>query len=223
MNPLTASRRSFVHQRLTQATQLGRSGDQSGRARELKLIDMSLRPRWGLKGRGTLAYLEAAGAILPSADNKAERQRDGSLIARLSPGEALILSSLQNGGSAFAECVQSLPAEGRAGSYPVPRHDSHCWFMVTGSDAPPMFAKLCAVDLAADRFADASIAQTSLARLPAIIIRQDIAESLAFSVLADSASAEYLWGCLIDAMREFSGAVLESFGAAEQYWPESRR
>jgi sarcosine oxidase subunit gamma len=27
----------------------------------------------------------------------------------------------------------------------------------------------------------------------------------AFHVLADSASAEYLWGCLLDAMAEFGG------------------
>jgi sarcosine oxidase, subunit gamma len=221
MNPLTESRRSFIRRRLTQATQLGRSGDQTGRGRELKLIDMSLRPRWGLKGRGTLAYLEAAGAVLPSADNRAERQHDGSLLARLSPGEALILASLQNGGSTLAESIQCLPAEGLAGCYPVPRQDSHCWFIVAGPDAPPMFAKLCAVDLAPDCFVDASIAQTSLAKLPAIIIRHDFAASIAFSVLADSASAEYLWDCLIDAMSEFSGGVFESFGAAEQQWPGS--
>ena len=35
------------------------------------------------------------------------------------------------------------------------------------------------------------------------------------SILADSASAEYLWDCLVDAMTEFSGATikLEAFNA----------
>jgi sarcosine oxidase subunit gamma len=39
-----------------------------------------------------------------------------------------------------------------------------------------------------------------------IIIRADLGRTPAYYVLADSASAEYLWGCLMDAMEEFSGA-----------------
>ena len=70
-----------------------------------------------------------------------------------------------------------------------------------------MFAKLCGVDLAAARFANGSIAQTSLARLSAILVRDDIAGQITFSVFADSASAEFLWDCLLDAMTEFSGVV----------------
>jgi sarcosine oxidase subunit gamma len=70
-----------------------------------------------------------------------------------------------------------------------------------------MFAKLCAVDVAADRCPDGSVAQTSIARLSAIMIRNDIAGALAFSVLAESASAEYLWDCVIDAMAEFPGTI----------------
>jgi sarcosine oxidase subunit gamma len=70
-----------------------------------------------------------------------------------------------------------------------------------------MFAKLCAVNLAPDRFPPGQIAQTSMARLPSIIIRNDIAGALSFFLLADSASAEYLWDCLHDAMAEFGGSV----------------
>jgi sarcosine oxidase subunit gamma len=70
-----------------------------------------------------------------------------------------------------------------------------------------MLAKLCGVDLAADQFANGAAAQTSVARLWAIVIRHDIAETISFSILAESASAEYLWDCLIDAMTEFSGAT----------------
>ena len=68
-----------------------------------------------------------------------------------------------------------------------------------------MFAKLCAVDLRPAKFADLSIAQTSVARLSAIVIRDDRADSLAYHLLADSASAAYLWECLFDAMTEFDG------------------
>ena len=42
----------------------------------------------------------------------------------------------------------------------------------------------------------------------AIVIRADLGATPGFHVLADSASAEYLWGCIVDAMEEFGGALV---------------
>ena len=67
---------------------LGASAGGAGGAK-LRLFDLSFLPRWGIKGRGALSWLSAAGAATPAADNRAQRQRDGSLIVQLSPGEAL--------------------------------------------------------------------------------------------------------------------------------------
>jgi sarcosine oxidase, subunit gamma len=199
-----SARRSFIYRRLTEANASVRprpAGDFG-----LKLADLSLLARWGLKGRDAFDWLDAQGATTPGENNKAARQGDGSLIARLSPSEVLILSPFHDG-SAIGRMIEDLPAEGRGACYPVPRRDSHAWFVVTGADAPRMFAKLCAIDLAVDRFPDGSIAQTSVARLSAVVIRNDLAGAVAFSVLAESASAEYLWDCVIDAMAEFSGTI----------------
>jgi sarcosine oxidase subunit gamma len=69
-----------------------------------------------------------------------------------------------------------------------------------------MVAKICGVDLRPGKFADGRIAQTSMARMNGVVIRDDQGETLAYHLLGDSASAEYLWGCLIDAMAEFDGA-----------------
>jgi sarcosine oxidase subunit gamma len=174
----------------------------------LRLVDLSHLPRWGVKGRGAFAWLGSIGAAIPGENNRARQQHDESLIAQLSPGEALILSSVPDGQCHLATTNDALPPEGRDACYPAPRRDSHCWFMIAGADGPRMFAKLCAVDLAANQFADGSVAQTSVARLSAIVIRHDIAETISFSLLAESASAEYLWDCLLDAMTEFSGTVV---------------
>jgi sarcosine oxidase subunit gamma len=97
----------------------------------------------------------------------------------------------------------------------MPRAESHAWFLVTGERAPGMFAKICGVDLRPHRFAIGAIAQTSLAKMSAIVIRADLGEVPAYHVLADSASAEYLWGCLLDAMAEFAGAPV-GWAAARQ-------
>ena len=82
-----------------------------------------------------------------------------------------------------------------------------------------MFAKLCGVDLRPGRFADLAIAQTSAAGITGVIIRDDRGGHLAYHLLCDSASAAYLWDCLVDAMTEFDGrpvglAAVRSLGGA---------
>ena len=69
-----------------------------------------------------------------------------------------------------------------------------------------MFAKLCGVDLRVDHFPDLAIAQTSVARSNAIVIRDDLGATPTFHLLGDSASAAYMWDVLLDAMAEFEGA-----------------
>ena len=89
--------------------------------------------------------------------------------------------------------------------FPVPRRDASFWFNITGEMATAMFAKICGVDLRPKSFANHMIAQTSVARSNAIIIRDDLGAVPAFHMLGDSASAGYMWMCLLDAMEEFGG------------------
>jgi sarcosine oxidase subunit gamma len=206
----TLPRRSFVYRRVAEANVsfvvldgagFGETSEPASLASGLKLVDLSVLPRWGLKGRGIASWLARHGMTMPVADNRAERQQDGSLLARLAPAEVLILAPVI-GKSVLAEPIERMAPGGEDACYGAPRRESHCWFVVIGSDAAKMFAKL-----SPSRFAIGQIAQTSVARLNAIVIRQDLGGLLAFSVLADSASAEYLWDCLLDAMAEFAGAV----------------
>jgi sarcosine oxidase subunit gamma len=231
--PASFMRRSFVYRRLLAAgcrfgtladAALATTRPAEGSEDALKLVDLSVCLRWGVKGRGALPWLTARGAVLPAADHRSVRQADGTLVARLSPGEALVLGPVPVAPSGLGAAIERIPAEGEAGCYPVPRRDSHAWFMIVGEDAARMFAKLCGVDLSPGSFAEGQVAQTSVARLSAIVIRNDVIRNdsirkdlgprLAFSILADSASAEYLWDCLLDAMAEFHGAVVGADGLA---------
>ena len=56
-----------------------------------------------------------------------------------------------------------------------------------------------------DAYVPGALAQTSIARLNGIVARADLGETLAYHLLADSASASYLWAVLTDAMAEFEG------------------
>jgi sarcosine oxidase subunit gamma len=44
--------------------------------------------------------------------------------------------------------------------------------------------------------------------MSAIIIRADLGTTLAYHLLADIASAEYLWTCIEDATVEFDGGIV---------------
>lgn len=192
--------RSFVSRKLAAAA-LGGSREALSR---LALVDLSPLPRTGFKGRGTIPAMQAAGLTLEPQPNRAFRQPDGSLCAVLAPGEILLLSGLGDG-----ELVRRL-AEGWSiddprGTYLVPRSSTHAWFRILGRFAPMLFAKLCAVDLRTHKFAELAIAQTSVAKLTGIIVREDLGGAPGFHLLADSASAEYVWDCVLDAMHEFGG------------------
>jgi sarcosine oxidase, subunit gamma len=197
MTAVQPMRRSFVDRSRLEDT----DGDLPGNS-DLILTDFSLSPRWGLKGHGTMRWLEEAGARVPNDNNTSLAQQDGAIVARLSPGEALVLASPHKA-CGLGVRIKALPLEGHGACYPAPRQDSHACFRVEGPRSAEMFAKLCGVDLAPDSFVNGRVAQTSLARLSAIIIRHDVDDQLAYYVLCESASAEYLWDCLLDAMAEF--------------------
>jgi sarcosine oxidase, subunit gamma len=222
IQPESFTRRSFHYRTLVKAgarfveingaavtEDFGVPEEEAQSARRLGLMDLSPLPRTGFKGQGTAEWLRAQGVDVPGESNRAVRQADGALALRLAPGEVMILGDLAGQGGLPAKLNQAwsnetLPPSAPRG-FPVPRDETHAWFLVTGTQGPAMFAKLCAVDLRPQSFPDGHIAQTSLAKMTATLVRDDKGRVPAFHVLADSASAEYLWVCLIDAMAEFKG------------------
>jgi len=170
----------------------------------LSLIDLSPFPRAGIKGSGLSQWIESKPYDVGTESNRAYVQRDGVLIARLSPGELMLLSDTADPST---DKLTS-PPNATYQCYPVSRQDSHYWFAVTGAHSPAMFAKLCGVDLSPNNFADLSIAQTSVARTSAIIVRHDIKDMLCYYLLGDSSTILYMWTCVVDAMNEFDGRML---------------
>ena len=178
-------------------------------ARRMGLADLSPLARTGFKGEGTAPWLSAQGLAVPEQSNRALRQSDGELALRLAPGEVMVLGDVLGQSPLPARLTEAWHAEpvppNTPRGFPLPRAETHAWFLATGACAAAMFAKLCGVDLRPQSFPDLQIAQTSLAKMSGIMVRDDRAGVLAYHVLADSASAAYLWSCLIDAMDEFDG------------------
>jgi sarcosine oxidase subunit gamma len=218
MTPLPADlpRRSFVHRKL--AAHGARfaevngglapidygEGDESTAAARLGLAELSLLRRTGFKGSKVIPALEAKGVEL-TVPNQAVRQTDGGLAAVLAMTEVLLLAPLSGDDGQIRTLERGWSLDQADGCYLAPRQDSHFWFAVTGEQASATLAKICGVDLRLARFADLSIAQTSVARSNCVVVRADLGELPTFHLLGDSASAGYMWDCLLDAMAEFSG------------------
>jgi sarcosine oxidase subunit gamma len=225
------ARRSFVHRKLVPhgarfveingglvALDYG-DRDETATAARLGLADLCLLPRTGFKGPKVIPTLEAQGIEL-TVPNQAVRQADGGLAAVLAMTEVLVLAPLSGDASQIRTLERGWSLDQADGCYLVPRQDSHFWFALTGDKASGTLAKICGVDLRLARFADLGIAQTSVARSNCVIVRADLGALPTFHLLGDSASAGYMWDCLLDAMAEFSGrpvglAVLQRAAASE--------
>lgn len=220
--PESLPRRSFVYRKLVQlgaqfaeingaaiAQVFGDDAAEIEQARQLGLCDLSPLPRTGFKGSGAAEWLATQGVAVPAAVNSATKVVDGALIARIGANDLMVLSDLAGQSTLPARLVEAWTSESMPPAtprgFPVPRQDGFCWLAVTGKHADAMLAKLCSVDLRPHKFQMGAIAQTSVARLSAVVIRNDRNATLAYYLFADSASAEYWWDCLVDAMEEFAG------------------
>lgn len=176
------------------------------RAEGMGIADLSVLPRIGFKGRDTPAWLSTQGLQIPDAPNVARRQSDDGLVLRLSDDEHVILSDLRLASTTVADLERNWQLEPGRMCYHMPRAETHSWFCLSGKHASQMLAKVCGVDLRLNKFADGRIAQTSIARINGVVVRNDLADTPCFHVLTDSTSADFLWPCLMDAMQEFEGA-----------------
>lgn len=187
-------------------SQYGDIADEVIQAQHLGLSDLSMLARIGCKGCGAPDWTNRHGAQLPERPNLALTQPDGSLLVRLAEHEVLVLRNLQKSSDLITRLTNDASAAAGQHAYLLPRADSHCWLALTGEHAAQTLAKVCGIDMRLHKFAQGSVAQTSMARVNAIAIRNDLSEVVAcFYILCDVSMTEYLWESLLDAMQEFDG------------------
>ncbi|MBI05619.1 MAG: sarcosine oxidase [Rhodospirillaceae bacterium] len=218
LKPTQCARRSFLYRELENsgarfeelngsaiAINYGDAEGETAQARKLGICDLSSLQRTGFKGWNMADWLRLQGVVLAEESNITSPQTDGTRVARLAPGEALVLGDYQGGGALIEKLDSTWSMESADGCYQVPRAETNFWLALTGTEAPALFTKICAVDLRDQATSVHSVVQTNVARLNAIIIRGGTAEVPVFDLLSDIASAVYLWRALLDAMGEFGG------------------
>ena len=182
--------------------------EEYSQAQMLAVCDLSTLPRIGFKGLGAPSWLEMQKLKLPILPNTAKCQHTGSLVAKLSDQEILMLSdifALSNDVGTLSDKAEMDHQNYDKQTYILPRGDSHCWLAIPGTKASEMFSKICGVDLRTHKFAQGDIAQTSVAKTNAVVIRNDLGGIPGFYILSDISGVEFLWDCLLDAMHEYGG------------------
>lgn len=150
------------------------------------LVDLSQRGRFGIKGPGTVEWLESRGLHVPAV-NRATIQ-DGVRMLRLGTSEIVVLD---HGNNAVLRILDSWRSSTGRKGYDTWRHESWCWLRIVGDEAESLLTRLCAIDVRAHVFTHEIVAQTRIAGIDAVIIRSSI-DTQGFDVLADTSLAAFL-------------------------------
>ena len=187
---------------LTSRQKINREATQ---AQSMALVDLTLVPRVGFKGKGTIAWMQSLAIAVPERPNLACESSDGVTVARLSDTELLLLGNPHKQSKELTKLEQTWSLNMPEFTYLLPRADSHCCLALCGEHVPEMLSKVCAVDMRLHKFAQHSVAQTSVARVNSIVVRADQGTTPNFYLFTDLSSCEFMWQGLLDAMAEFDG------------------
>ena len=165
----------------------------------LRLIDLSLVCREGVRGAGAREWLLSQGHSLPDAPNQIIASDESGFVMSLSHREFWLL---QPNSEASLRRPESQAVAG--GVWPLYCQHSHAWLQLAGEPRAEVMAKLCGVDFSEAVFPLGSVAQTQAARVSVIIAaHQNHDSEPVFSIFVDQSLARYLWEAIEDAMGEW--------------------
>jgi sarcosine oxidase, subunit gamma len=161
-------------------------------AQRLGIADLSYLTRFGVKGAGAAAWLEAQEIPIPNRPNSWTLLQEGGLIARLGVGEYLIESPVA---SRLAQGCQNLPAK----VYPVLRQDLA--IALCGEAINELLLQTCNVNFQA--LPQSSVILTSMIGVSVIVIPGEI-----YRIWCDGTFGAYFWETLVAIAQELGGSVV---------------
>ncbi len=162
----------------------------------LRLIDRSAAPRFGVKGPGAAAWLQAEGVALPQLPNQWVAFGDG-LVARLGLTEYLVechvatharLSAKPRGERVYPVLNQSLCVE------------------ISGAEIDALVRQICSVQFTALDPKARSVVLTSVIGISVIALPEFDKSGGKIRIWADNTFGRYLWQTLAQLCRELDGA-----------------
>ena len=167
--------------------------------RGVGLVDLSHLAKLALNGPG-LKQLTTGRYVLASSDLKGVvlgRGRglyDGTWCAIFSPEEGMLF-----GDEVLKEKIVKELAEGRTGHFTVVDVSSvfaGCCFL--GPNSRALLRRLTELNVNPEEFPTLSVTHTPIRHVPAILLRNDLGQTLAYQLYFERAYAEYIWDAVFD-------------------------
>jgi heterotetrameric sarcosine oxidase gamma subunit len=131
---------------------------------------------------------------------RASRDTHGTLVVGSGPGEWLLLST--RGTSAEVKGrIEQIRDEGLLSVFDVTH--GRALVRITGTMAPDLLAKVCAIDLAEEVTPNGAAFRSSVAKLVTDVIRNDCDGERSYLLHCERSSGQYLFDALIDAGDEY--------------------
>jgi heterotetrameric sarcosine oxidase gamma subunit len=132
---------------------------------------------------------------------RAARDQDGTLVVGCDPDGWLLLGP-PGAEAAIAGRVRGLSDDGPVSVLEIFGH-GRALLRLTGADAPRLMAKVCAIDLDDGVTPNGAAFRSSVARLAADVVRDDVSGERSYLLHCERSSGQYLFDALMDAGGEF--------------------
>lgn len=165
------------------------------------LVDFSSTPRFGLKGKGTVAFLESLGMEIPEVNCASV----DPIVLRLGPEEAVVLSDPQIG-RPLSELKNAWNAAQAPKGYDAWREETWAWMHLSGPGVFDIMSKICPVDMRDGVFRPGQVAQTRVGYVDAITLRTDRFDTAGFDVFFDVSVTAFFVNAVTTAAAEFESA-----------------
>lgn len=156
----------------------------------------------------------AQGLGLPDPQKGQVTEAAGLWAARLTDDEHLLLMT-----EAQETPIESLEAEPRASLVSV-TEVTHgvATILLAGPRTPELLRKACGLDLSDEARPDQSVAETSVAKVHAALLRRDWRGARAYIVIVDRSVGRYAWEALRTAGREFHAVTFDGDSYPSGEW-----
>lgn len=156
------------------------------------ILDCTDIGRLGLRGPGTIDWLQAEGIAVPESVNRALSLPCGTAVLRLGQQEALLVAAPGGNGARLREFRaawrdSSLQAKG----YDAYREEGWAWFSVSGRAAPHLMRRISMADLRPESLLSGHVAQVRALHTDVVIARLDRFGTVSYDLFFDIASAAF--------------------------------
>jgi heterotetrameric sarcosine oxidase gamma subunit len=138
---------------------------------------------------------------------RAARDAHGTLVVGSGPGEWLLLAT-PGTSTALTQRVEEVRDEGLVSVFDATH--GRALLRITGSRAPDVLAKICAIDFSEAVTPDGAAFRSSVAKLVTDVVRDDRGGEISYLLHCERSSGQYLFDALIDAGDEF-GIEVDGF------------